>query len=151
MAEQNQVPVRLRGHHFLCILTYRGYGYTPAFVANMSEIVEAIANGRPVELSEGPDDICNGFTEACRAISDHDCSLESTRAMDRVALQSVLELLPELALSDPLTLDADRIAALRDAFADGSLRAACADCSWRDFCSEIAADGFSGVQLMPAK
>ncbi|MDO6962761.1 DUF1284 domain-containing protein [Rhizobium alvei] len=135
----------------MCILTYRGYGYTPAFVANMSEIVAAISNGRPVELSEGPDDICNGFTEACRAISDHDCSLESTRTMDRVALLSVLELLPELALNEPVTLDAVRIAALRAAFADGSLRAACADCSWRDFCTEIAADGFSGVRLSPAR
>ena len=41
------MPVRLRGHHFLCILTYRGHGYTPSFVANMTEIVADIAGGDP--------------------------------------------------------------------------------------------------------
>jgi hypothetical protein len=142
------MPVRLRGHHFLCMLTYRGYGYTPAFVANMSRVVAAIKAGAPVELTEGPDDICNGFTSACREISDHDCSLASTMDMDRTAITSVARLLPELGdKGAAIILTAERAEALRAAFASGAIRQACADCSWADFCTAIASDGFSGTKL----
>ncbi|WP_246697552.1 DUF1284 domain-containing protein [Rhizobium sp. G21] len=142
------VPVRLRGHHFLCVLTYRGYGYTPAFVANMSRVVAAIKAGAAVELTEGPDDICNGFTSACREISDHDCSLASTMEMDRTAIASVARLLPDIAdKSSAIVLTAERVEALRVAFASGDNRQACKDCSWAEFCTAIAADGFSGTKL----
>jgi hypothetical protein len=141
------MPVRLRGHHFLCILTYRGHGYTPAFVANMTRVVGAIAAGRSLVLVDGPDDICNGFTAACRAQSDHDCGLADTREMDRIAQASVEACLPGLAGGGEIMLTKDRLDALRAAFADGSLRAACRGCSWHDFCSTIAGDGFSKTEL----
>jgi hypothetical protein len=144
----DMMPVRLRGHHFLCVLTYRGYGYTPAFVANMSRVVAAIKAGAAVELTEGPDDICNGFTAACRDISDHDCSLASTMDMDRAAIASVRKVLPELKEEcSAIVLTAERIEALRAAFAGGEIRQACKDCSWSDFCTAIAAEDFSGTKL----
>jgi len=147
IVENPLMPVRLRGHHFLCVLTFRGYGYTPAFVENMAGVVAAIKAGRPVILTEGPDDICNGFTPACRQMSDHDCSLASTMDMDRAAIASVASLLPELDAGEDLVLSAERIHALRTAFHEGAIRTACARCSWRDFCTEIAEDGFSGTKL----
>jgi uncharacterized protein len=144
----DMMPVRLRGHHFLCVLTYRGYGYTPAFVANMSRVVAAIKAGAGVELTAGPDDICNGFTAACRHMSDHDCSLASTMEMDRTAIASVARLLPDLAdKGSAIVLTAERVEALRAAFASGDIREACKDCSWADFCTAIASDGFSDTKL----
>jgi hypothetical protein len=37
--------IELRGHHLLCILTYMGKGYTPAFVENYDAIVAQINRG----------------------------------------------------------------------------------------------------------
>lgn len=142
------VPVRLRGHHFLCILTYRGFGYTPAFVANMSAVVAAISAGRPVELVEGPDAICGGFTAACRSLSDHDCALADTMMMDRMAIEDVRQRVPGVS-DGPVVLDAAIVASLRSAFASGAIRSACARCSWSDFCDRIAAEDFSGTRLQP--
>lgn len=140
------VPVRLRGHHFLCVLTYRGFGYTKPFVDNMTEIVRQIEAGRSVVLCEGPDDICGGFTTQCRAICDHDCAKAETAEMDRTAIDAVNQVL-NLGADTPLVLDRDAITQLRKRFADGSIRRACIRCSWSDFCTEIAAEDFSGVRL----
>ena len=140
-------PIRLRGHHLLCILTFRGHGYTPAFVANMRHVVERIGQGHPVSLEAGPDDICRGFTPACRMASDHDCSRPATLEMDREAVGAMAALLPDLDLGAPFILDAGRLATLRGAFATGESRKACRTCSWRDFCTSIAEEAFTGTLL----
>jgi len=138
--------VRLRGHHFLCILTYRGHGYTPAFVDNMTALVAEIDAGRPVTLIEGPDDICAGLTAECRKTCDHDCTKPSTRDIDLLASDAVKQLLP-LHGGEPFVLDRDHVAIMRKEFTGGAIRRACDDCSWRDFCTTIAAEGFAGVKL----
>ena len=140
------MPVLLRGHHFLCILTFRGKGYTDAFVDNMSAKVAAIREGQPVQLVEGPDDICNGFTDACREICDHDCNARETAKMDRQAVEAVSSLLGR-PLETATPLEAAEIAALRVAYKQKSIRAACADCSWKEFCDGIADDRFTGTLL----
>lgn len=140
------MPVRLRGHHFLCILTYRGEGYTAPFVSNMSRIVESIASGAQVVLCEGPDEICGGFTAACRAVCDHDCDARETAKMDRQAAEAVAALLGR-PLETAVPLGGAEIAALRTAYSQKSIRAACADCSWKEFCDGIADDGYTGTLL----
>lgn len=35
-----RAPIRFRPHHFLCALGFQGAGYSPAFTANMSDIVD---------------------------------------------------------------------------------------------------------------
>ncbi|MGH1465667.1 MAG: DUF1284 domain-containing protein [Cognatishimia sp.] len=39
-------PIRFRPHHFLCALGFQGAGYSPAFTANMSEIVDGQLRGQ---------------------------------------------------------------------------------------------------------
>ena len=140
------VPVRLRGHHFLCILTYRGYGYTKPFVANMTDVVRQIQAGRRVVLCEGPDDICGGFTADCRTVCDHDCTKAETIDMDRLAAEAVGAVFA-LNAETPLVLDGRKIAELRKRFAAGTIRKACSRCSWHDFCTEIASEDFAAVKL----
>lgn len=142
------MPVRLRGHHFLCILTYRGYGYTPAFVANMTDIVEGIGSGRPVMLGEGPDDICGGLTDDDRRICNHDCARAETRELDRIAVDEVSALLG-IELTGPLEITRAMVDRLRPAFAARLIRGACARCPWANFCSDIAAEGFAATRLFP--
>jgi len=113
----------------------------------MLEIVGQIEAGRPVVLCQGPDDICDGLTEHCRTVCDHDCSLASTMEMDHAALAALRPLLPEAEQGGSLMLTGQAVKAMRSAFAAGTIRLACKDCLWRDFCTSIADDGFSGTKL----
>ncbi len=140
------VPVLLRGHHFLCILTYRGKGYSPAFVENMTRQVEAIRAGRDVRLIEGPDAICAGLTQACRAEVQHDCSAADTRRLDGQAQEAVSRVLGR-DLATAQSLSAKDIAVLREKYASGAIRAACKDCSWKAFCDQIVGENFAGTLL----
>ena len=52
------MTIRLRAHHLLCLLTYVGKGYSPAFTANYDAIAERLSRGEDILLVSGPDDIC---------------------------------------------------------------------------------------------
>ncbi len=54
---------RLRGHHLLCLPGYRGMGYSPEYVANMTRLHQALRQSPNTEivLVEGPDDLCKKF------------------------------------------------------------------------------------------
>ncbi|PZE20515.1 DUF1284 domain-containing protein [Paenibacillus xerothermodurans] len=55
--------IRLRGHHVLCLLGYRGKGYSEQFCANMTSIYETLRLHPEtlIEIIEGPDDICQAY------------------------------------------------------------------------------------------
>jgi hypothetical protein len=142
------MPVQLRGHHFLCILTYRGYGYTPAFVENMTRIVADIAGGRPIRLVQGPDAICGGLTADDRLACNHDCSRPVTLELDRWAVEEVGDLLG-IDFNGPIAIDPAMVTRLRSAFATRSIRRACKRCPWSDFCDEIAREEFAKTKLFP--
>lgn len=136
------MTVRLRAHHLLCVLTYVGRGYSPAFTANMTAIAGRIAAGEPVLVVEGPDEIC-------RPLLDEDaphCSRASVRQRDVQAARDVEALLGVPA--DPgasLRLRGEVLTSLRAGFVAGTTRRACGGCEWRDLCSDIAAGGFRGA------
>ncbi len=138
--------MHLRGHHFLCLLTYRGAGYTQPFVDNMTAIANAISLGVPVLLTSGPDDICGGFTGACRVACDHDCSARDTLVMDFMAAKAVEDVLNR-SLETAAELTRPDIGALREAFKQKTIRAACTDCPWQTFCDDIADENFVGTLL----
>ncbi|MEK8128068.1 DUF1284 domain-containing protein [Paenibacillus filicis] len=52
--------IRLRGHHLLCLLGFRGMGYSEEFCVNMTVIYERLRMEPDTEvvMTEGPDDIC---------------------------------------------------------------------------------------------
>ncbi|MBX6352957.1 MAG: DUF1284 domain-containing protein [Thermoflavifilum sp.] len=55
--------IRLRGHHLLCLLGYRGMGYSEAYAENMTRVHDQLRR-RPetmVMLTAGPDDLCAHF------------------------------------------------------------------------------------------
>lgn len=57
------MKIRLRGHHLLCLLGYRGMGYSEAYAANMTRVHERLRTepDTSVMLVEGPDDLCVCF------------------------------------------------------------------------------------------
>jgi hypothetical protein len=66
-------PRPLRAHMALCLLGFRGSGYSPAFVEEMGRVQAALRAdpGRPVRLVAEPDPIC----EACPNLTEAGCAL----------------------------------------------------------------------------
>jgi hypothetical protein len=109
----------------------------------MAGIVARIGAGEPVELIDGPDDICAPLA----GTGDAHCEDPSVRRRDREALRDLAAAEPPLPGARPLVLDRAAIAALREQFAAGAIRRACAGCSWFGLCTEIASAGYTVAAL----
>jgi uncharacterized protein len=136
--------IRLRGHHLLCLQTYKGLGYSPRFIAGMDAVAARLNAGEPVKIVDGPDDICAGWADDpanhCR---EPDAAVRDARAL--AAFSSLLA--RPMAVGASLPEAARRIAEARTAFAAGTIRQGCAGCPWMQTCDAIAADGFAGTRL----
>ena len=138
------MTVRLRPHHLLCVLTYVGRGYSPAFTANMTEVAERLGAGEDIELVAGPDDICAPLLDH----PDPHCHRASVMERDRAAARDLDDLLGlDVRTGARLVLDEDLVGCLREAFASDQIRSACTGCEWVDLCGSIAASGFDGAIL----
>lgn len=138
------MTVRLRPHHLLCLLTYAGKGYSPAFVANYDAVAARLSAGEEIEIVSGPDDICAPLLDETEA----HCFNASVTERDRLAARDVAALLGEAVDEGAaLTLDAVRLERMRDAFATHAIRAACPGCEWHDLCSGIAGGGYDGTRV----
>lgn len=141
------MTIRLRGHHLLCLLSYVGAGYSRAFVENADALAARLTAGEGVVLVEGPDDLC---APRLATETEHHCFTEDVAARDLAALRDVGRLLGrELAPGSRMSLSAARIAHMRRAFSQGTIRPACAGCSWRGLCDSISAGGFAEGKLRP--
>jgi hypothetical protein len=136
------MTVRLRAHHLLCLMTYIGRGYTPAFTENYDGVVSRLAAGEPIELVEGPDDICGPLL----GFPNTHCHNASVLERDRLARLSVSEHL-NLADLNGLVLGQSTLAELRTAFRAGSTRSACTGCEWATLCDSVAEAGFADTRL----
>jgi hypothetical protein len=133
------MTVRLRAHHLLCLLTYIGKGYSPAFIDNMTVIAGRISAGEGIEIIEGPDDIC----APRQAETDAHCGDKSIHDRDRQAARDVGRILQiKLCVGATLSLDKHRLNRLRAAFAQDQVRSACRDCQWGDICTAISTEGY---------
>lgn len=137
------MTIRLRPHHLLCLLTYVGKGYTPAFVAQYDALVARLNAGEDAVLVEGPDDICAPMLEG-----GHHCLKPRITARDAQALADLARIFGRpLGAGEPVPLDGVALARMRRAFADGTIRQACARCQWSELCTDIAATGFAEARL----
>ncbi|MFP5078072.1 DUF1284 domain-containing protein [Rhizobium sp. YIM 134829] len=138
------MTVRLRPHHLLCMLTYVGKGYSPAFVENYDGIAERLSAGEEIVIVEGPDEICGPVADA----PGSHCRFDSVTERDtRAALDAGALLGVEIEAGTRLRITRERLAALRRAFRVGSLRRACTGCEWKALCTEVAEDGFADVRI----
>lgn len=139
------MTIYLRPHHLLCLLTYAGKGYSPAFTANMTVIAGRIAGGEPIEIVAGPDDICAPLLSE----ADPHCHRASVTERDRLAAREIGRVLacapPEAGTA--FLLDRGQLDRLRLAFRNDDFRVACAGCQWQELCSGIARDDFRDTVL----
>lgn len=140
------MTVALRAHHLLCLLTYVGKGYNPAFVRNFDGLARRLAGGEDIVLVDGPDDVCAPLCESEGACAH--CHRSSVQVRDQRAGQELAALLVEtVGVDSRLRLDASLLARLRAAYASRNIRGACAGCEWADLCDGVASAGYEGVRL----
>lgn len=140
------MTVRLRPHHLLCLLTYVGKGYTPAFTANYDVIAGRLSQGEDIVIVAGPDDICAPLAHE----QEQHCLNDSVTERDRLAARDVGKLLKRaepISAGTTLTLDPQMVAEMRASFARSSIREACAGCEWTGLCSAVAANGYADTRL----
>ena len=139
--------VRLRGHHLLCLLTYKGLGYNPSFVQNFNTVAARVRAGTPIRIVRGPDDVCAPMISTGGA--DVHCPSGNVKQRDVIALRQVGEVLSQpLAPNTRIRMGISDYGRLRDAFKAGTIRGACVSCPWDQTCTHIAADGFAKTKLL---
>ena len=148
------MAIHLRPHHLLCMLTFIGKGYSPAFVANLEQVVRRLATGtETIHIVAGPDDICAPLLGAFGEPGNADCHCHRASVVerDRLATQAISALLDRsLAPGAQFLLTHADLDNLRTAFAAGTIRQACTGCQWKPLCDGIAATGFAATLLLPS-
>ena len=125
----------IRAHHLLCMLGFRGLGYSPEFVENMRRVVAAYFSqpGQSVEVVAACDDICR----ACPHMRGGRCmSREGAEASVRAKDEAVLARLGVAAGAQVASQElAQRVA---ERFDPAALSDLCANCRWlpAGYCAE---------------
>ncbi|MEW6585128.1 MAG: UPF0158 family protein [Nitrospirota bacterium] len=81
-------PIKLRGHHLICLHFFRGEGYNPEFVENLWSVLKRAEAGEPIEVAHGADDVCG----VCPSLKEGKClyrddAEKEIREMDRTSLK----------------------------------------------------------------
>ena len=140
------MTVRLRAHHLLCLLTYAGKGYSPAFTTNYDAIAGRLGQGEEILLVAGPDDVCAPLLGEA---APH-CRNESVIERDRLAANDVGDLLDRrIRAGVKLSLNEAMATQLRQAFSTGRTRSGCQGCEWFSLCTTMATGGYTGARLHP--
>ncbi len=117
--------IKLRPHHLLCLIGWRGNGYNEAFSANFDKVAAALRGGGRFEAVMGTDDIC----AACPHNEEGECR-RGPRARPLLLDQRVLE---RLELEAGQAYDYASVAdALPARISPDDLASICAGCSWLD-------------------
>jgi len=147
-------PLPLRGHHFLCLLTFAGAGYSSPFKHNLHAVVSALHDGCAARIVAGHDRICHDkrtfFT--CPQKENGRCK-DDPIARDSLALDDLTRWnigeKQAWALGAQVRFSPDLVAQMRQAFADNLVRRACCGCSWHNLCSHVAKKNFSSALFFP--
>lgn len=156
-------PVRLRGHHLLCMLTYVGKGYTPNFSRNFALVMARISarrHGILVRIVATPDDLCRPLCGEHRVKRRSHCYSNNVQERDRLALVDAAAVLGirELRPGMMIRLSMHNINTLRAAYRTATLaaagatgfvlpRRACDLCTWHALCDRVAITDYPQTHL----
>ncbi|MGP1431603.1 DUF1284 domain-containing protein [Treponema sp.] len=117
----NKMNLNLRPHHLLCTRAFRGKGYSPAFVENMSRVIAEIKNGACITLTAGFDDICAACPEKEGSVckSEEKVQTFDARVLERFHLERKTYSYTELEHCITEYLD------------EASYEYICCNCEWR--------------------
>lgn len=91
--------MRIRAHNLLCIQGFVGKGYSPEFVANMSEVIDGLRNRSEVTVLAEPDAIC----DACPNLAESGCALHGEGSEQGIVRQD-RDVMARLGIEEGATL-----------------------------------------------
>lgn len=129
--EHEHEPLKIRAHHLCCIQGFQGYGYSPAFVANMRAVIsdlEALPS-RPLKLVTECDAICISCP------SKRECNVQQSH-LSRGIRQMDLTVLDKVSIEDGTVLRADEAFRLVNSIINSpsDIEDVCGTCKWRQKC-----------------
>lgn len=119
---------RIRPHHGMCMLFFKGKGYSSEFTSHMSATITALEADPFVRLTVGTDEICR----RCPNNVDGACTTaEKTAAYDARVLA-----LCGFAKGAVIPYSRFRGAVLERIIIPGKRADVCGDCEWNEVCSK---------------
>jgi hypothetical protein len=125
--------VKIRGHHLLCLNFYRGAGYSPEFVRNVTDILRKIKNRNiKMEIVIGCDDICS----ACPHIRGGRC--EKYEGAEEVVTRMDSDIIKRLGLSIGSQVNFNEVSEMtKKEIKPSDIEEICEDCEWLETCIRI--------------
>lgn len=118
----------LRPHHGLCLLNYRGHGYSDEFSVRMEEMLRILREqpNTGIEIADGCDSLC--------AVCPHRAGTSCTSVHPDLFDQNVLAATGFVAGQ---VVPWSELSAATDILRREHLAEMCPDCSWLELCQEI--------------
>lgn len=131
----------LRGHHLLCLLGYRGMGYSKEYVQNMTSLHEVLRTvpDTDILIVNEPDDLCAKFPNN----QPYHCEDDNIRERD----QSILN---KLGIHQGQVLAWSTVQNLiMKNFSASDVPTLCSTCSWKAYgvCEEGVQETIDGKKL----
>jgi len=121
-------PLRIRAHHLLCILGFRGLGYSEGFVSNMRRVVERLRSQpeAALEIIDSEDCICTACPHNSSEGCVHDRNFDGrTRKRDAIVFRR-LDMTPGAEITVGSVYDR-----IKEHFTPDVMREeVCPECEW---------------------
>ena len=129
---QEMLPIKLRGHHLVCLHFFTGEGYNSEFIKNLKDILVRTKSGEELEVCSGEDDVCR----RCPFLKDKKCSYDKhaeneIQKMDRDAME-FLRIEPSMKVT---WVDIEE--RVKGIFKKWSAKY-CKNCNWQSVCEKTA-------------
>lgn len=127
-AQEEAGMVHLRPHHGLCLLNFRGKGYSDDFSRNMAEMQEKLMSNPKTRvcITKGADDLC----AQCPNRRGSACSSEHPPLFDANVLR-------ETCFGYGQILTWEELSGATRPLSRNRLEETCPDCEWLSLCKEI--------------
>jgi len=123
--------LKIRAHHLCCIQGFQGYGYSPAFVANMRVVISDIDAfpSRPLKLVSECDSICISCPGKRECTAQKSVLSHRIRNMDLVVME-------KLRIEEGTVMGADEAFRLINSKLNNAsdIEDICGICKWRQKC-----------------
>ena len=130
--------IRLRPHHGMCLLNFRGMGYSPEFTEKMTAVSELLRREpeTAVSVSDGADDLCS----VCPHCVNGKCTSDNPAVFDcRVAEAAGVHAGDVVTWKD--------FSGKTEVLNRTALKEICAGCRWLQVCIEIAGLDAAGPEI----
>ena len=135
-------PLKIRAHHLLCMLGFRGLGYSPEFIAMMGKVVEGFRSNSTFPITVVTE--CDVLCASCPHNKENKCVKKVDS--ERKVKTKDLEVLQRLDLKTGTQITAGKVLArIRGKLTVKDIAEVCQDCEWREL--EYCAEGLERLRI----